>query len=153
MRSNPAQWFKPNRNLSRRIEDRSKDNEIHSGPLGIDGFVQRVSGNTKQLDQRAHSCGRQTIARQVDSVNTGRQGNIQAIVCENPGFCSCCDITNSRNQSEEIPRWKIFFADLDHVNAIAYRARGVVENVTLPPVRDVVANHSVVVVRGRLTTL
>src|SRR6266850_73679 len=83
----------------------------------------------------------------MNTVGAGGEGNIQPIVHHDTSLRTSRQIANPAYEFEEFPGGQILFADLDHVDAFTHRPVSKSDDVAFVPVGDIVANHSVVLVR------
>src|SRR5262245_33039545 len=77
----------------------------------------------------------------MNSINAGSEHNVQAVIHQNAGLCSLRQIAESTNKVEEFERGKILFADLNEIHTILNRAPGRDNDVALPAVRHIAADH------------
>ena len=84
----------------------------------------------------------------MDTIDTGSQRNVEAIVDEDSRPCAGGKISHPADEIEQFPDRQILFAHLDHVDMITNGTSAAGEDVALTPVGNVVADHSAV---GRLT--
>src|SRR5438552_15013754 len=83
----------------------------------------------------------------MDSVDSRCECYVQAIVDQNARWRSGGEIADLTHQFEKLACGQILFANLNHVAAGSDGVPGIGEDITLPAVRHVIANHSAVVER------
>src|SRR5262249_8142627 len=94
------------------------------------------------------TCGRQTIRRQMHTVNTSRERDVEAIIDKDSRARTRRKISDLADKIKQFPAAQILLADLDNVDMVTNGACSRSEHVTLASVGYVTANHSTV---GRLT--
>src|SRR5215471_6098230 len=97
-----AQDIQANGFLPWRIKNRSKDDEIRMCLFCFDGFFQRVRGNTQYGDQRSNTLGRQAITREMNTVGSCGERNVQSIIYEHTARRWCSEIADDAHQGEKL---------------------------------------------------
>ena len=80
----------------------------------------------------------------MDAVHIRRDRNIKPVIDKDFRGSSRSGIPNAAHKIVESLGFQILLTDLNHFDSVPNRAMHVRQNVSVPPIRDVAADHSTV---------